>query len=101
MDRRVKWTNPALDDLAEIAEYISRDSRQYATAMVAELRRAARSLAKFSYRSRKVPEIGRTDVRELMISSFRLIFQIKTDHIRILAVLHEARDLSLWYESMN
>ena len=96
MDRRVKWTRLALTDLEEIADYISRESPRYASIFVSEARRAARSLARYSFRSRRIPEFGREDIRELLLGSYRLIFQIKKDHVRILTVIHGARDLSGW-----
>ena len=81
-------------DLGEIADYIARDSPHYASTFIIEIRRAARSLRRFAFRSRAVPEVGRDDVRELLISNYRLIFQVTSDQVKILAVIHGARDLS-------
>jgi plasmid stabilization system protein ParE len=38
------WTEAALQDLDEAAEFIARDSKSYAAAFVREARQAARSL---------------------------------------------------------
>ena len=48
MDREVDWTDPAWDDLADIAAYIARDSEYYAAAFVQEIKEAAASLAEFA-----------------------------------------------------
>jgi hypothetical protein len=58
MARRVTWSAPALEDLTAAAEYIARDSRHYAAALVRDARDAARSLARF-------PERGRDDIKHL------------------------------------
>src|SRR5436305_2883855 len=42
--RTVRWTEAALEDLSAAAEFIARDSRFYALALVREARVAARSL---------------------------------------------------------
>jgi toxin ParE1/3/4 len=44
LDRTVKWTESATSDLEEVAEFIARDSRFYASAVVREARKASRSL---------------------------------------------------------
>jgi len=54
--RTVKWTESATSDLEEVAEFIARDSRFYATAVVREARKAARSLRVSAERGRIVPE---------------------------------------------
>ena len=97
MARTVRWTETAAQDLEEVAEFIGRDSRFYAAALVREARVAARSLRAFAERGRVVPEIDAPDIRELFIRSYRLIYQVTADHVFILAFIHGARDLmALW-----
>jgi plasmid stabilization system protein ParE len=54
MDRAVVWTETAWSDLDEAAQFIAKDSPNYAAAFVREVRDAARSLARFSQRGRVV-----------------------------------------------
>jgi toxin ParE1/3/4 len=56
MARKIEWTGPAWDDLAEIADYIARDSAFYAAAFVEEVRDAAAALSEFAERGQIVPE---------------------------------------------
>jgi len=42
--RAVRWSEAATRDLEEAAEFIARDSRYYAAALVRDARTAARSL---------------------------------------------------------
>ena len=42
---------------------------------------------------RKVPELDEENVREVSLYSYRILYEIKTTHIDILAVIHTRRDL--------
>ena len=42
---------------------------------------------------RKVPELDNEALRELSLYSYRILYEIKTTHIDILAVIHKRRDL--------
>ena len=55
MDRGIRWSVWAADDLVAVAEHISRDSESYAATVVRELVAAARSLRVFAERGRRVP----------------------------------------------
>jgi toxin ParE1/3/4 len=96
--RTVRWTETATKDLEAVAEFIGRDSRFYAAALVREARAVARSLRTFAERGRVVPEIDASDIREIFIRSYRLIYQVTADHVFILAFVHGARDLSALWE---
>jgi addiction module RelE/StbE family toxin len=96
--RTVRWTETATKDLEEAAEFIRRDSRFYAAALVREAQTVARSLRTFAERGRVVPEIDAPDIRELFIRSYRLLYQVTTDRVFIIAFVHGARDLAALWE---
>jgi plasmid stabilization system protein ParE len=96
--RKVTWGGPARDDLFQAAEYIARDSRHYANALLDAAREASRSLAVFPERGRRNPEIGEETVREIFVLGYRLIYEIRADTIDVLAFVHGARDLAAWWE---
>ena len=98
MARTVRWTETATQDLEEAAEFIGRDSRFYAAALVSETRAAARSRRTLAERGRVVPEIDAPDMRDLFIRSYRLIYQVTADRVFILAFVHGARDLTALWE---
>lgn len=98
MARQVRWGGPARDDLFQAAEYIARDSRLYANALLDAARDAARSLSVFPERGRRNPEIGDESVREIFVQSYRLIYEVHADAIDVLAFVHGARDLAAWWE---
>lgn len=91
---RVVWTDPAFSNLEAAAEYIALDSPRYAAALVREARAAARSLSRFANRGRVVPEINDQSVRELFVSSHRLIYQVAPEVVRVLAFIHSSRDVA-------
>ena len=90
----VEWTDPAKQDLKSIHDYISRDSRLYAKKVSFEIIEKTEKLNIFPEIGRIVPEIGDPKIRELIIYSYRLIYEIYTDKIEILALIHGKRDLS-------
>jgi plasmid stabilization system protein ParE len=95
--RTVRWTEAATQDLSEAAEFIARDSRFYAAALVREARTAARSLRTLSERGRLVPEARSPDIREIYVKSHRLIYHITSEVVHVIAFVHSARDLQgLW-----
>ena len=97
MARTVRWTETAAQDLEEAAAFIARDSQSYAAALVRETQEASQTLRMFAERGRMVPEIGASDVRELFVRNYRLIYRVTADRVFILAFVHGARDLTtLW-----
>jgi len=70
---KVVWTGPALDDLNDIVEYISRDSKVYAERFATRVLEAARRLEDFPYSGRLVPEFKEEDIREVIYGSYRII----------------------------
>ncbi|MGO9271910.1 MAG: type II toxin-antitoxin system RelE/ParE family toxin [Terriglobia bacterium] len=67
MAQRVIWTEAAWNDLEATAEYIAKDSRRYAAALVREVKSVARSLRSLSQRGRVVPEFSDPSLRELFV----------------------------------
>ena len=84
--------------LEEAVEYIANDSpaaaRQLATMVVV----AAESLADLSERGRIVPELGDRRYRELLVSSYRLVYRVSEEAVNIVAVVHGARDFRSWWK---
>ena len=91
MARRITWTESAWQELECAASFIERDSPRYAAALVTEAKDAARSLRKFPRMGRIVPEVRDESVRELIVKSYRLIYEIRREGIVIIAFLHGAR----------
>jgi toxin ParE1/3/4 len=84
--------------LQETADFIAKDSKYYASALVRDAMLAARTLRQLSRRGRVVPELNDESIRELFVQGHRLIYRItESQSVQVLAFIHSARDLpSLW-----
>jgi toxin ParE1/3/4 len=90
-DRVVVWSPEALQDVEDIAAYIARDSVFYAAAVVEKMLAAASGLSQFPQSGRIVPELGRPEIRERFVYSYRLIYQIEPARVLVIAVIHGRR----------
>jgi len=91
---RLDWSDPAVRDLQDIHDYISRDSEYYASRFVERLLDAVEQLTAFPRLGRIVPEVRSPGTRELLFSSYRIVYRLERGRVLILAVVHGARDWS-------
>jgi plasmid stabilization system protein ParE len=85
-------------DARRTVEYIARDSPAAARQLAANVVAAAESLADLSERGRTVPELNDARYRELLVSSYRLVYRVSEDTVGIVAVVHGARDFRSWWK---
>ena len=93
MAYRVVWSPRALDDVDSIASYIARDSTAHASAVVTKIIRATRTLRRFPFAGRMVPEFEDETLRERFVYSYRIIYRIQGRTVTIAAVIHGKRML--------
>ena len=91
MDLKVAWSPEAIEDLESIVEYIGRDSDFYARAVATKIVELARSIQSFPLAGRIVPELGDEKIRERLIYSYRVVYQVQEKRILIAAVIHGKR----------
>ena len=89
----IKWTNNALEDLDDIANYISKDSPKYAQILVKQIYEMINSLKQFPMFGRKVPEYSDPSLREIIYKNYRIIYLVKHKHLEIISVIHGSRKL--------
>ncbi len=87
----IRWTPQAVDDLEAIHAYVARDSAHYARLLVERLFSAVDRLAAFPESGRMVPEFQRADLREVILGSYRIVYQLRDGHAVVLTVFHGAR----------
>jgi len=87
----VRWTLQAYQDLDSIAEFIAKDSPQYARLFVVDILQAADRIAEFPKSGRTVPELGDPAVREIIMGNYRVVYRLKADAAEILTIYHGAR----------
>jgi len=89
---KINWTNFALQDLNEIADFISKDSVRYAQMTVKYLYESPTLLKTHPKAGRIVPEFKEENLRELIRGSYRIVYRIVDNkRIDILTVHHSAR----------
>lgn len=63
---KIEWSEPAVIDLENIREYISKDSVFYANIFVEKVLNAVEKLSTLPLMGRNVPEADDTDIREII-----------------------------------
>ena len=86
---RVIWTELAFAQLDEAMAFIAVDSPQTAVRWLDMILEAAGQLSEFPDSGRVVPEAAREDIRELIFSPYRLVYQRDSDAVYVTMVLHE------------
>ena len=94
MARELIWSDEALDDIDGIARFIARDSLHHAKRVVAALFELSDAIVEQPMSGRVVPENGREEMRERFLYSYRMIYEIGSEQISILAVIHGQRLLA-------
>jgi addiction module RelE/StbE family toxin len=90
---KVVWAEFALEDLKTIHDYISKDSKVYASRFVEKLISRVDQLETNPKSGRIVPEFNNETLRELIEGNYRIIYKTDSDFIGIVRVHHSARQL--------
>ena len=98
----IVWTESALNDLDDIGEYIAKDSVRYAELTVAKLFGSPDILETHPLAGKMVPELQNEAILQLIIGSYRIIYQVDDDFcIEILSVHRSSRLLGNTYDFDN
>jgi plasmid stabilization system protein ParE len=87
----VIWMPQAASDLELIKQYIEQDSPLYARLVAERLFNAVGQLDTFPESGRIVPEVATPMLRELVRGSYRIVYRLDADAVRILTVFHASR----------
>jgi plasmid stabilization system protein ParE len=87
----LRWTVQAVEDLEAVRVYVARDSEYYAALLVERLFASVERLGEFPESGRMVPEFQRSDLREVIVGSYRIVYRLSQDPIAVLTVFHGAR----------
>ena len=87
------WSPASRDDLRDIVNFISRDSRQRAETFGYRLIAETDGLQNFSEIGRVVPEYGVPTIREVIVRSYRIVYRVDHERklVEIARVWHAAR----------
>ncbi|MCL2898116.1 type II toxin-antitoxin system RelE/ParE family toxin [Brenneria tiliae] len=89
----IVWTEPALDQLNEIAEYIALDNPMAASSLVRKVFAKVERLERFPQSGSEPPELPNSVYREVVCSPCRVFYRNDEDAVIILHVVREERQL--------
>lgn len=87
----VRWTEQAVGDLQSIREFIERDSPRYGRLVAERLFDGTQCIESFPMSGRIVPELGRVDVREILVGEYRVVYRLMPDAAVVLTVFRSSR----------
>ena len=87
---RVAWTEPALNDLNELANYISLENISAAKALVTRIFSSTERLSLFPESGRVPPELPQLRYRELIVGPCRVFYRYDSD-AQVVYILHVMR----------
>ena len=90
---RVAWTEHAVEQLDDAMAFIAVDRPGVALEWLELLLGEAERLADFPDSGRVVPEASREDIREVIVSPYRLVYRRDSDAVFVTMVLHERQHI--------
>ena len=85
---KVVWSPLAIERAAEIAELIAADRPSAAEKWLDALFGATERLGVFPESGRVVPELQRSDLREVIHKDYRIIYRIDSEAVSMMTVRH-------------
>ena len=90
---KIVWTEPALDQLDEIAEYIALDNPVAARELVTRIFTTVDRLEQFPDSGREPPELPDSIYREVVCNPCRIFYRCEGRNVLILHVMRDAMQL--------
>ncbi len=88
---RLIWSEPALADLDEIAEYIALDNPVAASRFVRKVFDRVERLEAHPKSGKRPPELKRTHYREVVVAPCRIFYRVEKDAVYIVYVMRSER----------
>lgn len=90
---QIIWTEPALLDLNEIAEYIALDKPSAASQLVQKIFSKTERLETFPQSGREPPELKESRYREIIVDPCRVFYRADQEKVYILYVMRSEGQL--------
>ncbi len=90
---QIIWTEPALNNLNDIAEYIAVSNPYAARQLVESVFSKVQRLEQFPDSGRIPEEISTLNYREVVVNPCRIFYKVDNDSVYILHLLRQERDL--------
>lgn len=86
------WTEPALQSLDEIADYISFDNAEAASILVKEVFKKVELLGDQPFLGREIPELELSIYREVIVSPCRIFYRLDGKKLFIVHIQREEQN---------
>jgi addiction module RelE/StbE family toxin len=90
----VIWTPQAKQDLRRIKRYNSRDAPSTAKAFIRRIQERVRNIGIMPTAGSPVLEATTTDIREIFVGNYRIIYRVRDEDVRVLIAMHGAQLLT-------
>ena len=88
---KLRWSSQALRDLDTIFDYVAADDPRAALGWVRRLQDKAEAAVSTPMAGRVVPELSRSDVREVFLRSYRVVYRVLEHELYVLTVFEGHR----------
>ncbi len=90
---QVIWTEPALQDLNDIVEYIAVDKVGAAKRLLQKVFSSVERLEQFPKSGRMPPELKKSRYREIIVNPCRIFYRIEKEKVFIIYIMRGERRL--------
>lgn len=87
----LRWTDQAVEDVRRIREFIERDSPKYGRLVAERIVEATTRIEPFPRAGRMVPEVGRDDLREIILGDYRIVYRLEGELASLITVFRSSR----------
>jgi len=91
MRTTILWSQRARRDLLEIGDFIAHDKPGAAARLVSRITDMIERVVHFPAAGRVVPEVGRDDIREVILDKYRIVYRLRDNEITVLTVFRSHR----------
>ena len=87
------WSPQSLLDLEGIRAYVAQDSPRYAQLVVQRIVAAVERLEAFPESGRVVPELDRPEIREVIVTPYRVVYRYRGEAVEVVTVFRSSRQI--------
>ncbi|MDZ4678412.1 MAG: type II toxin-antitoxin system RelE/ParE family toxin [Oligoflexia bacterium] len=88
---KIIWSARSREDLDLIAAFIAKDNPAGAEQWILKIEKKTEQAASHPFAGRIVPEFEEKKIREVLLKSYRIVYQVYSKHIEILTVFEGHR----------
>jgi len=85
---KIIWSPLALERAGEISAYIASDNPAAAARWIKAIFAKVEQLQLAPQSGRVVPEVGNSEIRELIYGNYRIIYRVESRRVAILTIRH-------------